>query len=308
MPRQQFAVVCDCGLKTNSCQSNFSHRVVRASHGVYPVRVGNLQANVSPNRLRAFESFLGQLQSAPAAVLALDYDGTLAPFHPDRHQALPYPGVQPLLARIQAGTRTRLIFVSGRPAQEVRQLLSLTPAPEVWGAHGLQRLWPDGRLETLALHPAEEQTLHEALAALQSQKTAATIEQKPGSVAAHWRGLPDAEIRSIQQAVRAAWLPLAARLGPPLLEFDGGMELRSPQQNKGRALRTILGELPPQTPVAYLGDDTTDEDAFLALRGHSPALTVLVRPEWRTTHAQAWIRPPEELLGFLEAWLAHSRP
>jgi trehalose-6-phosphatase len=66
-------------------------------------------------------------------------------------------------------------------------------------------------------------------------------------------------------------------------------------------VRKLLSELPPETPLAFLGDDTTDEDAFLALRGTN-ALTILVRAEWRPTNAQMWIRPPEQLLAFLNEW------
>ena len=52
--------------------------------------------------------------------------------------------------------------------------------------------------------------------------------------------------------------------------------------------------------MAYLGDDRTDEDAFRALRGRG--LSVLVRAEPRETAADAWIRPPEELIEFLRTW------
>ena len=46
--------------------------------------------------------------------------------------------------------------------------------------------------------------------------------------------------------------------------------------------------------IAYLGDDLTDEDAFHVLRGHG--LTVLVKTDYRETIADAWIRPPQELM------------
>jgi hypothetical protein len=31
--------------------------------------------------------------------------------------------------------------------------------------------------------------------------------------------------------------------------------------------------------------------------------TVLVRPEYRATSARIWLRPPHELVSFLEQWL-----
>ena len=36
------------------------------------------------------------------------------------------------------------------------------------------------------------------------------------------------------------------------------------EADKGDAVRTILSEMKPDTPAAYLGDDATDEHAFQA--------------------------------------------
>ena len=57
--------------------------------------------------------------------------------------------------------------------------------------------------------------------------------------------------------------------------------------------------------MAYLGDDLTDEDAFAAVgdRGFS----ILVRTEVRASCARFWLRPPQELLEFLDEWIAASR-
>jgi trehalose-phosphatase len=86
-----------------------------------------------------------------------------------------------------------------------------------------------------------------------------------------------------------------------LIEFDGGLELRVREPNKGTVVRAIRKELPIDCPVSYLGDDLTDEDAFRALKGEG--LSLLVRPEYRSTTADAWLRPPEELATFLNDWL-----
>ena len=64
---------------------------------------------------------------------------------------------------------------------------------------------------------------------------------------------------------------------------------------------SILEEHGKNTVVAYLGDDETDEDAFTALGDRG--LSVLVSQESRSTGADIWIRPPEELFAFLEGWI-----
>jgi trehalose-phosphatase len=251
------------------------------------------------------EQFFAKLEQRGSGALALDYDGTLAPFNEDRHAAVPYAGVRELISDIMATGTTRVVLISGRPAEEVRSLLGLSPAPEIWGVHGLQRMHPNGSCETVAIKDFERKALQEAEAWLEQHDMGPLAERKPGSIAVHWRGLPLDDSDRINGKVRSAWVPLAARGRMSLLEFDGGIELRISGRDKGKAVLTILGELDPGTPLAFLGDDTTDEDAFLALQG-SGALTVLVRPEWRETNAEVWIRPPDELLQFFREWLERS--
>lgn len=249
-----------------------------------------------------YSEFFNRLGRSASSALVLDYDGTLAPFRVDRFRAVPYPGVQDLIRRIRATGRTRVVMVSGRPAEEVRDLLGLTPAPEIWGAHGRQRIHPDGRSEVLPMNDSDRETLDRAAAWIGAQDLNALAEFKPGSVAIHWRGLAPDAAAEVSRRVRSSFTSLADRPGMVLLEFDGGLELRCSEPNKGTAVRVIRGELAPGAPLAYLGDDITDEDAFRALRG-TGALTILVRPEPRETAAEAWLRPPDELLEFLAGWL-----
>ena len=66
-------------------------------------------------------------------------------------------------------------------------------------------------------------------------------------------------------------------------------------------MRAFLAEIDAQVPVAYLGDDTTDEAAFQAMQDRG--ISVLVRPKWRQTAARFWLKPPAELLEFFDLWL-----
>ncbi len=251
----------------------------------------------------ALERFFAKLDGCHCGALVLDYDGTLAPFAKDRLCAFPYPGVSQALFRIMRSGLTRVVIVSGRPASELVPLLGIFPCPEVWGLHGLERLLPDGDCRTSPLSEPDLQILAEARAWLESQGLRHLAEFKTGSIAVHWRGLSSRDAADIAEQVRKGWERLAANSRMTLLDFDGGIEIRLNGRNKGHAVRTILEELDPGVPVAYLGDDRTDEDAFAALRESPQALTVLVRPEWRETEAETWIKPPHELLEFLNCWL-----
>jgi|ERR1700683_106334 len=246
------------------------------------------------------EQFMESVAQSPASALLLDYDGTLAPFCLNRQQALPYPGVTALLQEIIANGRTRVVIITGRSAREVIPLLAVDPSLEIWGCHGLERLRRDGTCETPRVEEPVLRALADADRWLRHQGLHNRAEFKTGTVAIHWRGLDEAMAAETRARVLLGWLPIAQRTPMELLEFDGGIEMRMPGLDKGDAVGTILGEIGPEIPVAYLGDDMTDERAFIALG--TRGLSVLVRPEWRKTGAALWIRPPDGLRNFLTRW------
>jgi trehalose 6-phosphate phosphatase len=246
--------------------------------------------------------FMSAVAQSPASALLLDYDGTLAPFCLDRQNALPYPGITGVLQEIIANGRTRVVIITGRNASEVIPLLRVFPHPEIWGCHGSERLRPDGTCETTLIEETVLQALADADRWLRNHELRNWAEYKTAAIAIHWRGLDEARAAEIHSLVMGGWSPIAQRTPMELLEFDGGIELRLPGRDKGDAVRTILNEVGPEVPIAYLGDDLTDERAFLALS--NMGLSVLVRPHWRKTAASLWIRPPEGVREFLTKWLA----
>jgi len=248
----------------------------------------------------ASTSFLDRVKSVRERVLLLDYDGTLAPFTRQRNQAFPYPDVPALLnALIMKGTRVALI--SGRPARELATLSGFRPQPEIWGSYGLEHLTADGNYEFEQPTPLQAAGMVAALGTLQGNGFEGRVERKPSGIALHVRGLDADRAAHLRDEVLGRWTPIAAAHSLRLVNFDGGIELCVPAASKGRAIHTILQQHSPDAAIAYLGDDETDEDAFVALKGRG--LAVLVRPESRPTSADLWLKPPEELYQFLHQWL-----
>lgn len=245
--------------------------------------------------------FFARLHRAVQRVLLLDYDGTIAPFTVHRNRAYPYPSIAELIDCIMSTCRTRVALISGRAAREIPPLLGLNPPPEIYGSHGIERLHSDGRYCAAQVSAETQCALDEAHARLQAEGLNGAVEVKPGAVAVHCRGLAAPRMDEVRAKAYRALLPLVGRAGLMLGEFDGGIELRARCRTKGDAVQVVLSEVSPSASVAYLGDDTTDEDAFRALNDRG--LTVLVRPTYRFTAAQAWLQPPHELVQFLSDWV-----
>ncbi|MEM1057388.1 MAG: trehalose-phosphatase [Bacteroidota bacterium] len=189
-------------------------------------------------------------------LLFLDYDGTLAPIVDDPAEAWPHPDVPGLLR--QLAERHPVVVVSGRDLA------------------ALARFLPDVHVRAAGLHGAEVGVLGEvaqpslALRTVQAdldrlrrsvpEMEGVRVEEKGAAFAVHYRAAPDDA--DAQQALRrwSADLPeaLHAVWGKKVVE------LRPREVSKGTAVTAIAREHPEHTPV-YLGDDTTDEDAFAAL-------------------------------------------
>jgi trehalose 6-phosphate phosphatase len=212
------------------------------------------------------DSLFLDLSRAQQAVLMLDYDGTVAPFHREPARAAPYPGIVPALNELMESGETRVVIVSGRCTRDLLPLIGLRERPEIWGVYGWERLMPDGRYvigtvpePALAALAAADDWAEDLLA------LGAREERKRASIAFHWRGRRQSEIGSIREALVHRWTALGRPPGIVLRDFDGGMELCARGRDKGDAVRTVMTECGPAAVVAFLGDDRADEDAFRAV-------------------------------------------
>jgi trehalose-phosphatase len=258
----------------------------------------HLPAAASSQQL--LNTFLHRVSTAPQSALLLDFDGTLAPFRVDPASVHPWAGVRQLLDGICAQHRTRVAIVSGRPARQVTRQLGLQTPIEICGLHGAERLLPSGEIENEVLHQRQVDALRAARQLVQQAGMPLRLEEKWNAVVVHWRGKSPAVAEATRMRMLEIFSPFSEIAGMSLLMFDGGVELRA-GRNKGGAVRLLLRSLPLHAPVAYLGDDITDEDAFEALGARG--LSILVRRAPRPTAAQLWLRPPAELRAFLKSWL-----
>lgn len=209
---------------------------------------------------------LAPLRANPSgSAVLLDIDGTLAPIVTNAAEATVPETIRQLLIAISRRYGV-LACVSGRRASDARAMVGVGTIAYL-GSHGAELLVPgwteaqlDPALERWSPRIAE---FRRASDTPELRRMRVRIEDKGPIVAYHWRGVAD------QAAARAAIQELAQRAQSADLQVHWGrmiMEVRPPLRiDKGLGVRTLLGE-GRHAGVLYAGDDTTDLDAFRALR------------------------------------------
>jgi trehalose 6-phosphate phosphatase len=206
------------------------------------------------------DTFAALLAGPGRALLACDYDGTLAAIVSDPALARPRPGAVEALAAL-ASRLGMVAVVTGRPAADAVQVggLERVPGLVVLGLYGAQR-WADGSMQVSAPVPAGLAEAAEAVdRLLASAPVGVYVEHKGGSLAVHTRrsGNPAQALAALRGPLRE----LAATTG---LRLQGGryvLELVPAGVDKGVALASLVSELAPAC-VLYAGDDIADLPAF----------------------------------------------
>ncbi|EST25126.1 trehalose-phosphatase [Streptomyces niveus] len=211
------------------------------------------------------------------AVVALDFDGTLAEIVPDPEQARAHPGAVPALVALAPHVAS-VAVITGRPADVAVRYGGFAGVPGlehlvVLGHYGAER-WDavSSAVHAPPPHPgvaaarAELPGLLERFDAWQGTWT----EDKGRAVAVHTRRAADPQ--GAFDALRAPLADLADRHGLLLEPGRLVLELRPPGMDKGVALAEYVRETGAET-VVYGGDDLGDLPAFatvdtLRTKGH----------------------------------------
>lgn len=231
-----------------------------------------------------------RLASARHIMLFLDFDGTLAPLRPHPDDARLEPDVRKVIARLARHAHITVCLISGRRLRDLRSRAAVRGAHYI-GLHGRER---DGEGRPKPI-PEFMRQFKSHLAHLLGGWPRIWVEDKGIGCAVHYRGASENVVRRARAALRLALAELNGQV--QLLRGKKVWEiLPGDVPGKGVATRKFLVELKhPALPI-FVGDDTTDEPAFMAL---AKGITIRVGPA-RRTHAQYMLRDPLEVNCFLE--------
>lgn len=195
------------------------------------------------------------------ALIATDFDGTLAPLVQNPDESRPADGAVDALAAL-ATAGAQIAVITGRDARTVVRLggLDAVPGLVAAGLYGMET-WSAGELSTPPTPPAIDR-LHERLPpVVAGGDPDLWIEDKRLSLVVHARRAadPPAALADREPAIAA----LAGELGFEVHPGSGVLELRVPGYDKAGALRTLAAG---RDAVLFLGDDLGDLPAFAEIR------------------------------------------
>jgi trehalose 6-phosphate phosphatase len=247
-----------------------------------------------------------QLGPAQQRLLALDFDGVLAPIvdHPD----LARPAPETVAAVGALAELTVVAIVSGRPIIDLQGRVGQLPV--IWaGGHGAEIVGDDGRevhlVDVAEVAPALDE-VEADLGALVDGEAGWLIERKAASLAVHHRLADPERVEELLPRVTAQLESRRDRSpGFDVLHGKSVVELRPSGTDKGAALAHLAERHPDRSPLV-LGDDTTDEDAFRAAIHHG-GTGVLVADAPRETAAQHRLADPAAVTTFLTALAQRQR-
>ncbi|UEL29256.1 trehalose-phosphatase [Pseudarthrobacter sp. L1SW] len=196
-------------------------------------------------------------------LVAMDFDGTIAPIVGRAGDARPLPRSAAAFAGLAVLPRTTTALISGRALASLRTVASPPVDTLLIGSHGAEA-WLGPGSAGLTLDEGQKALLGEVRAILEDitrEAPGTVLEDKPAGVVLHTRLAAD---DVAEDAVAAARSLLQDRKGVFLKDGKRVLETSVVNASKGEGV-TFLRQITGATSVLFAGDDTTDEDALARL-------------------------------------------
>jgi len=257
---------------------------------------------MSSRGLKSFFDHLDEVQQRidnKKILLFLDYDGTLTPIVDKPDLAVISDEMRQAVRETAGKIKTSIVF--GRATDDVRGKVKIDGIFYA-GSHGFEIVDPEGNVtineEAKRIRPVIDQAQKE-LAEKLKDVPGALVEHVKYTISTHYRLVSEDNFPKITEAVENT-----LKKYPQLRKTSGKkvFEIRPKiDWDKGRAVEWILKVLnydPTVHVPVYIGDDTTDEDAFHVLKEKGFGILVAAAP--RPTEAEYIIQDTPEVKKVLD--------
>jgi trehalose 6-phosphate phosphatase len=243
------------------------------------------------------DAALTGLARVPTLLVALDFDGVLAPIVQDPATSRPLPGSAAAVRALTELPGTTVAMLSGRALADLREVSGFAPPVRLVGSHGGE--FDDGALVLTDEQAAVKDGLVTAVRGVVDGEPGVRLEGKPAGIVVHVRGADPAVGERVLDAVRTG----PARLpGVESTEGKAVLEMAVVQVSKGAAIDTLRGRLGADA-VLFVGDDVTDETAFVRMQPGDVGIKV----GEGDTAAGYRVGTPEDVTAVLEQLVAARR-
>lgn len=238
-------------------------------------------------------------------ILFLDYDGTLTRLVSHPADAVLSPARGEILKTLARSSKTRVALVSGR---SLRDLSGMFSAPGIFyaGNHGLEIKGPGISF----VHPAARKgrpvlrRFYRTLLKTMKPFNGVCVENKGLSLSIHYRACHSRRTAERAHAVflktfHENGMARGYRLSPGKKVWDLTPDV---PWHKGAAVKAIIKKINTGAVPVYIGDDTTDEDAFPVVRKRG--LAVRVGSPGASSKACYFLKSPAEVFKFLKRLLS----
>ncbi|XAR71809.1 Trehalose-phosphatase [Bertholletia excelsa] len=272
-----------------------------------------------PSAISCFEQITDYAGGKNVA-LFLDYDGTLSPIVDNPDRAFMSNAMRSAVRNVAQFCPTAII--SGRSRDKVYEFIGLTELYYA-GSHGMDIISPVQPIfydhpnyvrsidkqgeEVYMFQPASEflpmiNEVFRSLVAITKEIGGVTVEHNKFCVSVHYRNVDEMCWTTVAQCVQEIlkeYPRLRLTHGRKVLEVRPVLDW-----DKGKAIKFLLESLGLSNrddvlPI-YIGDDTTDEDAFKVLNEENRGCGILVSSVPKESNASYSLRNPSEVMQFLK--------
>lgn len=242
---------------------------------------------------------LQRFAAAGRVLVALDFDGVLAPIVEVPSDARALPATSAALAELAQQGGVQVALVSGRALADLRAVAAPPDGVALVASHGAEVAGAPGP-------DVPQDLLDEVVSGLEDvvrDHPGTALELKPASAVLHTRR---AQRDVAGRATAAAGAVAGGIEGAHVLHGKEVVEISVVDADKGTALLALAEALDVRA-VLYVGDDTTDEFAFQALAGRGGEADVTIKVGDGQTAARYRVPGPGEVTEVVRTLVSLTR-